>query len=679
MRRYSFRQFVSLITLLPLIILAIWMESFFLHDRFAEMDRDLIERGKFAARQLASGSEYGVLSNNLEFMRNSASATLRQQDMRGLAILDAESHNLVEAGEFSETAKITLANLKSPPPLRERQAGRPFAGSDLAMQTEATINPVNRFAFIHEDTENLLISHDIVPEEILLNVLEPTPAAKPLGRVILEISKARTEVLKSRLLWSTIAATAIFLALILYLVHLSSRYIIYPVSLLSDAVQKIGRGNLGERVAESSLIAELDILGHGINEMAARLQHESTNLQSLVEERTAQATQAQLAAEAAQREAEHANKAKSRFLAAASHDLRQPIHAQGLFLDVLSRTELTSHQRELLSSARAASEASGEMLNALLDFSRIEAGVIKQQIKPFLLQPLFNKIENEFARQADAKDLVFRLRETSLAVRSDPILLELILRNLVSNAITYTENGGVLIACRRRGNLAVLEVWDTGIGIEPEHQQEVFREFHQLGNPERDSRKGLGLGLAICDGLARTLGHKLTLVSIPRRGSVFRLALPIASMPLPDRPDAAKNGATRALDVRILVIDDDETVRAAMLHLLRNWGGECEAAESIEEALAIARASPPGVVISDYRLREQRTGAEAISALREYLGNNLPALLITGDTAPERLREAQASGIPLLHKPLSPSQLYHSLLEVLEGSTKQSSKDLQPD
>lgn len=368
-------------------------------------------------------------------------------------------------------------------------------------------------------------------------------------------------------------------------------------------------------------------------------------------------------AEAAKREAEHANTAKSKFLAAASHDLRQPIHAQGLFLEVLSRTEQTPHQQSLLASARAASEASSELLNALLDFSRIDAGVVKPQLQNFRLQPLLNKIETELAAQADAKNIVYRSRETQVVVYSDPMLLELILRNLVSNAIRYTDRGGLLVACRKHGGQAVLEVWDTGIGIAPEHQKEVFREFHQLGNPERDRRKGLGLGLAIADGLARALQHPLSLISFPQRGSVFRLTLPLSNG-IHIEQNTMVQSKSKLLNARLLVIDDDEIVRDGMLHLLRDWGCECEAAESIEEALAIARLNPPDVVISDYRLREQRTGVEAIAAVRALLGESLPALLITGDTAPERLREAQASGIPLLHKPVSPGKLYRQLVEL---------------
>lgn len=371
-------------------------------------------------------------------------------------------------------------------------------------------------------------------------------------------------------------------------------------------------------------------------------------------------------AETAQREAELANAAKSKFLAAASHDLRQPIHAQGLFLEVLGHTELSGHQRELLGSARSTLEASGEMLNTLLDFSRIEAGVIQPLRQPMRLQTLLNKIENELAPQADAKNLVYRTRETHAVVESDPLLLEMILRNLVTNAIRYTERGGVLVACRQRGKQVVLEVWDTGIGIARAHQQEIFREFHQLGNPERDRNKGLGLGLAIAQGLARTLGHELSLSSTPNHGSVFRVVLPIATTQPIEQPIVIP--VRRLLEASVLVIDDDEIVRTGMCQLLQGWGCECDIAESIEEALTVTQSRTPDLVISDYRLREQRTGVEAIAALRARLGEDLPALLITGDTAPERLREAQASGMPLLHKPVTPSQLYRKLVDVLDDA-----------
>ena len=371
-------------------------------------------------------------------------------------------------------------------------------------------------------------------------------------------------------------------------------------------------------------------------------------------------------AEAARKEAEQANVAKFKFLAAASHDLRQPIHAQGLFLDVLTRTELNPLQRQLLASAWAASSASAEMLNTLLDFSRLEAGVVKPEIQSFKVQALLNKIEREFVQQADAKGLEYRSRESTLSLQSDPALIELILRNLVSNAINYTERGGVLVTCRRRGSDAVLEVFDTGIGIEASQQGEVFREFHQLGNPERDQAKGLGLGLAIVERVARSLGHGLWLESRHERGSVFRVTVPLAMAPPAPEPALAEPLAAQLLAVRVLVVDDDESVRTSMRLLLQDWGCECETVESIDDALPLAREWAPEVVISDYRLRNHRTGVEVIEALRAAAGRHLPALLITGDTAPQRLREAIGSGLPLLHKPVAPSRLYRELVTLLQ-------------
>ena len=370
-------------------------------------------------------------------------------------------------------------------------------------------------------------------------------------------------------------------------------------------------------------------------------------------------------AEQARADAVQANTAKSKFLAAASHDLRQPIHAQGLFLDILSRSGLNPQQQQSLDCAVAASQASAEMLNTMLDFSRIEAGVVNPHVVSFRLQPLLNKIEREFAPQADAKGLAYRSRETVLAVDSDPALIELILRNLVSNAIRYTDRGGLLVACRLRKGHVALEVWDTGIGIQSAHQREVFREFHQLGNPERDRRKGLGLGLSIVKALSRTLAHPLLLNSNPGRGTVFRLTLPLATGACVDNTVVMTQNSEQLRNVRVLVVDDDEAVRIGTLHLLKDWGCVGEAAESIEEALALASLHAPDVVISDYRLRDQRTGLEAIAALRSALGQGLPALLITGDTAPDRLREALSSNIPLLHKPVSPDQLYFALVTVL--------------
>ena len=373
-------------------------------------------------------------------------------------------------------------------------------------------------------------------------------------------------------------------------------------------------------------------------------------------------------AELARGKAEEANLAKSKFLAAASHDLRQPVHAQELFLEVLARSNLSDFQGKILNNARAASQASAQMLNTLLDFSRIEAGVVEPQIRSFHLQPLLNKLENELGSQADNKKIVYRCRETQLAVDSDESLLELMLRNLITNAIRYTETGGLLVGCRKRGKKVLIEVFDTGIGIEPSQQREIFQEFHQLGNPERDRLKGLGLGLAITQGLAQSLDHSVTLSSHPGHKSVFRISLPLAkSGETSDTLHPPKNYQfqTELLQgLHILIIDDDEMVREAMAHLLSDWGCDCKAVENTNEALQLVEKWPADIIISDYRLRENHTGANAIAQIRKVMGTIVPALIITGDTAPERLREALQSGVKLLHKPISPTDLYQALVKI---------------
>lgn len=368
---------------------------------------------------------------------------------------------------------------------------------------------------------------------------------------------------------------------------------------------------------------------------------------------------------AAQHIAETANQAKTKFLAAASHDIRQPIHALGLFLEVLARSPLSHYQQQVLHNANAAFEASADMLNTLLDFSRIEAGVVDVQQRAFYLQPILHKLENEMAPLAASKNLVYRTKESNAVVMSDPSILELILRNLISNAIRYTDKGGVLIACRDRGNHTVLEIWDTGIGIDPIHHDNIFNEFYQLGNTERDRRKGLGLGLAIVRGYTHRLKHSLLFASTPGRGSVFKIELFNANALPVDDNTTIKPIEFTTLNARVLIVDDDETVRQGMVDLLQAWGCQCDAADSIDESVALAGVRQPDLIISDFRLRNLQTGAQAIEQVRQICGTDLPALLITGDTAKDRLIDATQSGIPLLSKPVSPSVLYRKVVELL--------------
>lgn len=401
------------------------------------------------------------------------------------------------------------------------------------------------------------------------------------------------------------------------------------------------------------------------------LKFDNERLVTQLRAQTQRAVQAQAAAELASQD-------KSRFLAAASHDLRQPLHAMGLFLDTLARSPLSPQQATVLGHARTASGAAAEMLTTLLDYSRLEAGVVKAHCAPFAVQSLLSALEQEFGVQADAASLVYRTRETTAAALADKALVDLVMRNFISNALRYTREGGVLIACRPRAGQLALEVWDTGSGIAPEHLDDIFREFHQLSNPERDRRKGLGLGLAIVQRLAREMQARVEVRSRPGRGSVFRLWLPAwhgaledeAPTPAQDAPDSSR-GILAGL--RVLVIDDDEAVRLGMQSLLESWGCVCLCVESSADALARLRHMPePDVIATDFRLRNEETGKQALQALRGHLQRAVPAIIMTGDTSPQRLRDAQSTAALLLHKPVSTSQLREALVELAQQAQQAS-------
>jgi signal transduction histidine kinase/ActR/RegA family two-component response regulator len=392
------------------------------------------------------------------------------------------------------------------------------------------------------------------------------------------------------------------------------------------------------------------------------LRFENEGLVARLRDQTQRALEARQLAEEALNDAEEANRAKAVFLASASHDLRQPLHAAGLFLGALGRADLTERQTQLWAQVQASNQAASEMLNTLMDFSKVDAGVVRPQPRSFALQDLFHKLDRELGPWALDKGLAFRMRDTPVVLYADPCLVELMLRNLVLNAIRYTERGAVLLACRRRGPRAVIEVWDTGVGIPAAQHQAIFREFHQLGNPERDRRKGLGLGLAIVDGLARAMGVDIGLASQPGRGSVFRLSLPISTHAVMNEDVVQPQGQLDGL--RVLLIDDDESVRVAMSELMAAWGCHCEAVASGEESLLKLDDFAPDVILADYRLRSHRTGLQAVQALWGCMDTPVPAVIITGDTAAERLREAHATGLTLLHKPVPAERLHATLLSL---------------
>jgi len=367
--------------------------------------------------------------------------------------------------------------------------------------------------------------------------------------------------------------------------------------------------------------------------------------------------------------AEDANQAKSRFLAAASHDIRQPIHALGLFLNILQHGELTNSQERILGNAHSAFKASTEMLDTLLDFSRLESGAIQTNCRHFDLQSLLNKLEIEFAHQAMTKDLVYRMRETKNIIYSDPFLLELILRNLIGNAIRYTDQGGIFVGARKKAGQLSLEIWDTGIGIPSNEQSHIFREFYRLNHHRVEQRKGLGLGLAIAQGFARALGHEITFDSRYKHGSVFRLEIAISEQVEESTEQDGTYLEPLKLKGRVLIIEDDDAVRLGMENLIQIWGCECRTAINIEDALSSVESHPPDLIISDFSLREPGNGIEAIALLRDRLKRMVPAIIISGDTSPEQLITAQSNNIQYFSKPINTTQLQQALHKILNHET----------
>ncbi len=355
--------------------------------------------------------------------------------------------------------------------------------------------------------------------------------------------------------------------------------------------------------------------------------------------------------------ADEANVAKSRFLAAASHDLRQPVHALSLFVGALRGHQLPHEVGRLVEHIESSVVALDSLFTALLDISRLDAGVVEPRLQSIALHPLFERLERDFAAEARTRGIGLRFHRCSLPVRTDLQLLERILRNLISNAIKYTDRGRVVVGCRRGPSIS-LQVWDTGRGIPGDRIEDVFEEFYQLHNPERDRSKGLGLGLAIVRRLTLLLDHPLTLKSVVGRGSVFSLSLPIATAVDTVSPplQAASGGLYRGF---ILVIDDEAAIQEAMRSLLTSWGHEVMSAGSGAEMLDRISDCPrqPDLIICDYRLRGGENGIAAIRQLQFEYNDEIPALLITGDTASDRLNEARDSGFLLLHKPVQNSRL----------------------
>jgi signal transduction histidine kinase/CheY-like chemotaxis protein len=515
-----------------------------------------------------------------------------------------------------------------------------FAGNDVALQTLA--NAVARQADV---TSVMLLRRDGA-----LAARAGSPAAAP-PRLPERSLEAREELLGDvRRMTQAVAATDVpledWMAGNPAAPRMEEAVLGYAVVELSLASIKAAERRLW---LAGLLVTAVGLLLGGA--LALRIERAQKRLEGRIADATAELR-------SKKEEAELATLAKSRFLAAASHDLRQPMHALGLFVARLEQLPHGEETRQLIGNLEASVRAMQDLLDGLLDISRLDAGVEKARSGPVQVAALFEQVEREFASLAEQKGILLRVRPSPLWVASDSRLLYRILLNLVSNALRYTARGGVLVACRQRGGSARIEVYDTGAGIPADMQTEVFEEFVQLDNPERDRAKGLGLGLTIVKRTAALLGHALTLQSEPGRGSRFCVEAPITAAPA---AGAAREAPPLQLDLSglsVLVVDDDTLARAAVVELLRSWGCRVFPAAGASEARSVAAAiGRPDLIACDYRLPGGESALALVEQLRAAFGAPVPAFLISGDTDPEVLRAAEASGLTLLHKPVRPARL----------------------
>lgn len=365
--------------------------------------------------------------------------------------------------------------------------------------------------------------------------------------------------------------------------------------------------------------------------------------------------------------AEQVASSRSHFLASASHDLRQPLQAMTLFLAALKPHLQTQASENIYAKLENSSDDMSELLSSMLDISRLDSDTLQVDIKPINLATIFSQLEGRFRVQAENKGLEFHLEPNIYWIASDSVLLSRVISNLLSNAINYTQQGEISIRCQREGDKLSLTVQDSGQGVDKDQQELIFDEFYQVGNPERNRKKGLGLGLSIVKRLCVLLNVPLQFESQLGQGSCFTLHLPLAEQKIAAYAEVISPSLNNLSAYRVLIIEDEQSVRDSLITLLSQWGCQVISAESTADAvLQLEQNSAIDLIISDLRLRDNKTGIEAITEIQKYMvGKVIPSLIISGDTAPERLKEVANSGHTLLHKPVKPMQLRAAVQRLL--------------
>ncbi len=449
-----------------------------------------------------------------------------------------------------------------------------------------------------------------------------------------------------------------------------------------DAVASlIGLGNQSTR---KSYYPELSAKLDELEEERTRYKKLNEELEQRVAERTSELVtlNEQLRQEILEREqieqqlklakeaAEEANRNKDKYFAAASHDLLQPMNAARLLVAALRERALANDDAHLVERVHLALENAEDLITDLLDISKLDQKAVKPDISEFNLQQLLTSMEGEFQPVAHSKGLQLKAVSSSLSVRSDSRLLMRIIRNLISNAIRYTQDGRVLIGCRRQGDIVSIQVWDTGDGIPVDQQEYIFKEFRQMARHKGKNRQGLGLGLAIVERISRMLEHPVLLSSVEGRGSMFSVQVPLAEQVAPLRPSVTYfvPPPDRLQGLTILVIDNEESILVSMDALLSQWGCQVITAASEEEAseLCLDEELVPDAILADFHLHDDKLGTDAVQNLRETFGQEIPAVILTADRSSECRHLFSQLRLPVLNKPVKPGKLRALLTHLLE-------------
>jgi signal transduction histidine kinase len=617
------------------IVVAFWM------GRAGDLDRAHTERSQLLVRQFSMASEYAVFSGNLLHLHSVVTSMVRVPHVKAARVFDSSGKALASAGTFSA---VGLNEVTDPAYVQRQRT----AGIDTLVDSikSTTVQLDDLFGPGSSD--------------------QPDNQPRILGYVVIDISRDGLFVQERDLLLIAVLLGALGLLLGGVLAVRMGEGVVKPILRVSRSIERIGSGDFATQapVVPRDPLHELQ---HALNQMAIRLAWGRDELEQRV-------TDATIELRARKEEAEEATVAKSRFLASASHDLRQPTHALGMFIARLGQLPLDRQTSELVGNLEASVQAMQDLLDGLLDLSRLETGAVQVHLAPVNLERLLAGVIVALQPIAAGKGLRLRLRPTRLWAMTDAVLIQRIVMNLVHNALRYTERGAVLVSCRLAdgGRHVRLEVWDSGIGISPEHQTQIFKEFYQVGNSGRDRSYGLGLGLSIVERSAKLLGHPLALRSALGCGTRISITVPYIQAALQPAQPAQMELPVPAdtLGQRVLVIEDDDFAREAMQELLDSWSYRVKSVSSIAQACAyLMQQGAPDIIVSDYRLGDGQNGLEAIAQLRRLAGRDVPACLVSGDTDAQLMQAALAAGLTLLHKPVRPAKLRSLLRRMLAGGT----------